>query len=285
MMQAHASGSLDFYGRWPRAEQAVLRRACAVEPEDAVRVVPGVCGRAGDRRPAFRGRSFRPRRCRRRTRFRRRSSALAPAAVAVGPVMEPTSKFPNLPGMSDSSSNIRETIRFEDLKSSTPPPAGWPPQPPDRPRKRSRAASFTCPTIDVFPPGGPPVGLMETTTQLPSAADVDTDPEGTPRPWQRGDSMSRPTGGGSKVAVALAAAVLIGGAGAAGFYLLGGFGKSSTTSRSGPGEDPIAKLRAETEKAVAASIERQDFPARRMPCGPPPPKAARNGPANKTRPC
>jgi serine/threonine protein kinase len=267
MMQAHASGALDFAGVGAE-EQAVLRRACAVNEEarfgtclEFAEALGVACGlsRPGPSQPSV-------------TFTRPTSTAAVGGGSTAGssPALRATATCTPVP--SDTPAGIRETLRFESVQSPpidprvvTPPsPPGWPqPRPPIQPS----SGEFELPPAPRSP--SLPAGITETTSNIPSAAGRDTDPVPARPDWRKRPGPAA-TGGGGKTA-AIAAAVLFACAAVGGgvyyFGFMGG-GPPKPPADTKPvvvvndqDKERIEKLREEAAKAVTGHLARQDYAA------------------------
>ncbi len=258
MMQAHASGTLDFSGVG-EAEQAVLRRACAVEPEirfgscvEFAETLAAAIGLSGPKIPVPAVAHSHP---------------VSSATVSAGPGLgarwpSETARRPvsasartaRFPAPSDGSSNVRETLRFEDVNAPAVLPPGWP----RANQTGSSSDEFHLPDQRRVSPSGLPPGLMETTTSVPSASDVDTAPDGSRQDWRATQPAPRSSGGGKKVVLMAAAAIVLV-AGGVGAYLMtrnpgSGGGNSGGDSAAGPTlVERQRKLAAEVDAKVQAT--------------------------------
>ena len=132
MMQAHASGTLDFSGIGD-GEQTVLRRACAVECEgrfgSCVEFVEALATAAGISRPNISTAAVIQSHPVSSGAMGSSSGTRWPTETARQPVSGPaamTARFGGA-GPSDAGSNIRETLRFEDPSAPSSQPSNWPP--------------------------------------------------------------------------------------------------------------------------------------------------------------
>jgi serine/threonine protein kinase len=265
MMQAHASGTLDFSGIGD-GEQTVLRRACSVESEarfgSCVEFVEALATAVGISRPSVPATA-------------QHSHPVSSPAVGAGSTAgarwptetarQPaasqgamTARFPGAGGPADSGANVRETMRFDEAKAPAGSSPGWPQAPtqPPRPHLEQSSNEFHLPDKR----RGLPPGLMETTNSIPSMSDLDTAPDGSREDWRATKTAPRPSGG-KKIALAVAAGVVLIAGGAA--YYLTGVGRNTTTNtgKVGPGtDDGVADLRSKTKQAVADAIGKNDFP-------------------------
>jgi serine/threonine protein kinase len=257
MMQAHASGSLEFSGV-PDEEQAVLRRACAVKPEDrfsrCLEFVEALEVAAGVSRPLL--------------------SQMSMANVSspnIGSRFSQPAMSARLGGGS-SGSDIRETLRFEDMNAPGVKPPGWPQPSPGAGQARPPVADSGEFNVSPEPKrGGLPMGLMETTTNIPSASDIDTAPDANKSGWRpetaevAANKQSR-----TPIFVGVTALVIavVGGA-----YYFGHRAGPTTvptsvtpikpvtqdTGREAPPRDEVAELKEKTEQSVAVSLKDHEF--------------------------
>ena len=259
MMQAHATGTLDFSGI-AEAEQAVLRRACAVECEarfgscvEFAETLATAVGLSRPNNPTSAPVQSHP-----------VSSAAVSAAASTGSRWPgETARSPGArPAMtaqfSDPSGavpNPRETLRFEDVKPRSGPPAG---------HSGMSSGDFSMADPRRGPAHGLPSGIMETTTNVPSASDLDTAPDGSRQDWRANQTGPRPSGGGKKFAVIAGAAVVLMG-GAIGGYLLtrnpGGTGGSTTASSGSATTTSVAERQQKLAARVDAKMRENDFGA------------------------
>jgi serine/threonine protein kinase len=258
MMQAHASGALDFTGVG-EAEQAVLKHACAVEPEarfgSCVEFAETLATAVGLSRPNI------------STPAVAHSHPVSSAAVGTGtrwpsePVRQPaasrgemTARFP---APSDSGSNIRETLRFEDMKTPAVVPPGWP-QPAPATHQGSSSGEFHLPDQRRVDSHGLPPGIMETTTNIPSASDLDTAPDGSRQDWRAAQTAGpRASGGGKKIAIiaAVAAVVVAGGIGGYVVMTRNPAGGGGGGGGNGGGGSAIGPTLAERQQKITADVE------------------------------
>jgi serine/threonine protein kinase len=273
MMQAHATGSLDFGGVGD-AEAAVLKRACAVEPTNryasCLEFVDALSTALGFSRPGV-------------------SMPAIPSTPSMTPVpgawpadaaaaaRAATASFPAATAQAGSGPNVRETLRFEDVRS-TPTPAVAQGQ-----RQSPRAAPPAQPSSGEFSlPAEPkrasslPAGLMMTTTEVPSAADTAPTPSKTDSGWKA--TQAGGGGGGKAVAIAAAAAVLIAAVGGGVYWLVTHKGEGGTSVASNPstrtsssqsGTEPsnrspseaerVAKIETDAAQDVGNLVGKNDF--------------------------
>jgi serine/threonine protein kinase len=282
MMQAHADGRLEFNGI-AEAEQAVLRRACTVDPQGRF----GSCMEFADALGTAVGLSH--------PTMVSSPAIHHPSAPAVTP---PSSRWPTdpaatpavppgairatavfTPSPSDTPAGIRETQRFEDVKA--PPidprvvtaPLGWPQA---RPPVRSSSDEFQLPPETARSATAPrhasmPAGITETTANIPAFAQRDTDREPQPSDWKK--KPPRAAGGGSAgkmVGIAVGVAVLIAGIGS-GIYW-GMSGKTPPSSKESAAvpinndktdkkKERIEKLQADAARTVTDQISKNEFAA------------------------
>jgi serine/threonine protein kinase len=243
LMQAHVSGSLDFSGVG-EAEQAVLRRACAVDPAarftSCLEFVEALEIAAGVSRPVLMGQSA--------AHIHPASSPNTGPAGARRPGAPVPMTVPFGTAPSDGGSDIRATVKFEEAKLPLGTPTGRPPGgvlPPD-------SAEFQLP----FDPRRPglPAGLTETTTNLPSPSDVDTDPDASRSGWRKGTAAPAKKSGGKGVLIA-AAVVIIALAGAVAKPTLDWIKRNDGTG----GGSGLATLMEQRTAAVDAKLDASDI--------------------------
>jgi serine/threonine protein kinase len=264
MMQAHASGTLDFSGV-PDEEQAVLRRACAVKPEErfnrCLEFVEALEVAAGVSRPLLTQMSM---------------ANVSMASIGSGRLGQSMAR---LGGTGSGGGEIRETLRFEDVNAPGVTPAGWPKGTPAAgPRPVADSGEFNV-SPEPKRLGGLPMGLMETTTNIPSSSDLDTAPDGSKTGWKTpADSAARKRSTTPIIAaLALALIAAIGGA----YYFGHRGGMTTITQTSGTqtagtqtsgtqtvdtgkkvtpsSVDDVAELRRKTEQSVTTALAGNDF--------------------------
>jgi serine/threonine protein kinase/L-rhamnose mutarotase len=211
MMQAHASGTLDFSGVG-EIEQSVLKRACVVEPEgrfgsclEFAAALEAACGivHSGVTNPSM-------------------AQTHPISSTTLGPTT-PGPRWPNeaarqaaanpgaataqYPVRPSDGSNIRETLRFEDVKSPADVPPGWPKGQSQRPG--SSSDEFHMPDPRRAASSGLPPGLMETTTAVPSSWDVDTAPDDPQKDRRTTSTVPSEKSGRNKLAWVLSAVAVL----------------------------------------------------------------------------
>jgi serine/threonine protein kinase len=225
MMQAHATGALDFAGV-PEPEQAVLRRACALEPEarygSSVEFIRALAAAVGISQsgssdsvvaspiPTPVGSSGNV----------YRETALYPGGGG-GSAYGATAQYPS--GGSDAGSDVQKTMHFAPAKAA----AGLPDHPSSSAVQPGSGSPVRPSTGGWDAPSEPkrssglPAGLMETINRVPSPEE-DTDANASESGWRDGRGLppgvTRPPTGtrwftGKRVlAIAVSVAVLAAGA-------------------------------------------------------------------------